>query len=144
MERIEHTGIIERIDEKHMTVRIQQISACAGCHAKSICSSADKEEKIVDIRNYIGTYRVGQWVRLTGTSSMGLQAVLLAYVLPLFLMIAAMYASQQWFFPQNEGLSALIALGSLAVYYPLLYLVRNPLQKKFVFEVSALPQMNEL
>ena len=45
---IKHTGVIERIDENTLTIRIQQVAACAACAAQRICGSADKKEKYIE------------------------------------------------------------------------------------------------
>ena len=142
METIEHRGIIEQIDGKSMNVRIVQMSACSGCHAKSLCSSADKEEKIVNIPSFTGNFVVGQDVMVTGRTSSGFKAVFIAYVMPLILMVAGMALSLYWWFPGNEGISAIVALGMPVLYYLLLCLLGKILQKHFVFYVSHLSDDN--
>ena len=46
---IEHEGIITGISESHIFVRIIQHSACAGCHAASLCTTTDQKEKIIEV-----------------------------------------------------------------------------------------------
>ena len=48
-----------------------QYSACAGCHAKSACTAADKKDKIIEVEDSSGNYQIGDAVVLTGQSSMG-------------------------------------------------------------------------
>jgi Positive regulator of sigma E activity len=136
MEAVEHTGYIESIQGNAMRVRIVQSSACSGCHASQICSSADKQEKLIDIPFFTGKYTVGQKVTLTGQASLGLKAVALAYVFPLLLMLTGLAASYLWIFPSSDGIAALIAIGITILYYISLYPFRNKLQSRFIFSVK--------
>lgn len=136
MEIVEHRGIVEKIDGKHMQVRILQESACSECHANSLCSSAGKVEKIIDINSFTGNFEHGQAVIVTGHSSTGLKAVFLAYLLPLILMVTGMVVSLEWLFPGKEGLAALISLAIPLVYYLLLYPFKNILKRSFSFNVK--------
>ena len=43
---IEHEGIITGISKSHIFVRIIQHSACAGCHAASLCTTTDQNRAI--------------------------------------------------------------------------------------------------
>ena len=135
METIEHLGVVESIHRKTLRVRIEQSAACSSCDARKICSSADKQDKWIDIPSFSGEYKVGQNVMVTGQSSLGLQAVALAYLFPLILMIAGLAISYLWLFPGNDGISALIALSVTILYYLSLYPFRKRLQSRFVFTV---------
>ena len=135
MEAIEHPGIVESIQGSTMRVRIEQSSACSGCHAQKICSSADKQDKWLDIPYFSGKYEIGQQVIVTGQSSLGLKAVALAYLFPLILMLFGLTVSFLWLFPGNNGVAALIALSVTILYYLTLYPFRKKLQSRFVFTV---------
>ena len=83
---IKHLGIVENIQGSHLSVRIVQTSACAACSAKGHCSSADSKDKIIDITDVTAaSYQVGERVMVIGETSMGMMAVVLAFVLPLVL-----------------------------------------------------------
>ena len=45
---IEHQGIITSIENDIAHVKIEQISACASCHVKSMCGASEKADKIID------------------------------------------------------------------------------------------------
>lgn len=142
MEKISHIGIVEDIKGQAVQVRIQQASACDLCHAKSICSSADTKEKIVEVRAAEGSVAVGDKVMVEGAASMGMKAVFLAYVLPLILLILVMVLCLTLIAPGNEVLAALVSLGILLPYAFLLYLLKDKLNKKFRFEIRSL--MNDI
>lgn len=142
MEKISHIGIVEDIKGQAVQVRIQQASACDLCHAKSICSSADTKEKIVEVRAAEASVAVGDKVMVEGAASMGMKAVFLAYVLPLVLLILVMVLCLTLIAPGNEVLAALVSLGILLPYAFLLYLLKDKLSKKFRFEIRSL--MNDI
>lgn len=135
MESIEHQGIIESMTDHSMRIRIEQTSACSGCQAKKMCSSADKQDKWVDVTSFSGSWEIGQMVIVAGKSSTGLKAVALAYVFPLILMMLGLVVSALWLFPGKDGIAALVALSVTFLYYLMLYPFRKILQGQFVFTV---------
>lgn len=138
-QNISHNGIVEKINGKHILVRICQTSACSSCVAKKLCNSSESKEKTIDIYCENATsYKVGEEVTIVGTIGMGMNAVLWAYVVPLLLLIVAL--SLAICFIHSEPLSALIAVGVLFIYYLALYFNRNRLSKKFSFNIKPLNQ----
>ena len=110
---IKHLGIVENIQGSHLSVRIVQTSACAACSAKGHCSSADSKDKIIDIIDTAASsYQVGEKVMVVGETSMGMMAVVLAFVLPFVLLIFSLFLLMAWI--ENELYAALL---SLAVLY---------------------------
>lgn len=135
-ESINHTGFVEKIDAGTVFVRITQQSACSGCHARSMCSASEKKDKIIEIPDRSGRYQVNEEVMICGQSSLGLQAVLLAFVIPLVLVLGAIAAGTGlgW----NETTSGLTGLLLLLPYYYILYLLREKLKRRFIFTLKKL------
>ncbi len=135
-ESINHNGIVERIEGDTVYVKIVQQSACSGCHAQSICSASEQKEKIIEITDSSGNYHVNEQVVICGTTSLGLQAVWLAFVLPLLIVLAAIIAGNinNW----NETFSGLAGLILLSAYYYVLYRLREKLKKRFTFTLKKL------
>lgn len=133
---INHTGVVEKIDSHSVFVRITQQSACSGCHAKHMCSASEQKDKLIEVPDHTGLYHLHEEVMICGKSSMGLQAVFIAFVLPLLFVIALIACGIQmnW----DESVSGLIGLSCLIPYYGVLYLLRNRLKKKFVFTLKKL------
>ncbi|MDR3140130.1 MAG: SoxR reducing system RseC family protein [Tannerellaceae bacterium] len=131
---IHHCGIVEKIAGHSVFVKIIQQSACAGCHAKLMCMAADNKEKVIEIPDSSGLYHVNEPVIVCGQSSMGMEAVFLAFVLPLLLVVSAIIfgTCNKW----NDGLSALGGLLILLPYYGILYLTRDKLKKRFIFTLT--------
>lgn len=128
---IEHQGIIVSIDNNIAHVRIEQTSACASCHVKSMCGASEKAEKIIDAHIVDNTLKTGDQVTIIGQKSLGIQAILLAYVLPFVVIVAALFIVN--IFTTNEVIMGTCALASLIPYFAVLRLMRNKIQTKFQF-----------
>lgn len=78
---------------------------------------------------------LGQTVVVEGSVDQGLKAVLLAYALPLVLMVVVLFGVTRL---SNEDAGGLCALLFLGIYYGILYLFRNRLDRKFRFVVKVI------
>ena len=133
-ELIRHEGIVESIGADSLTVRILQASACSSCEARKLCRSSESKEKLVEVKGHYPTLRVGESVTLCGSVRGGLRASVLAYVIPLILMLVALFfGTNLW----GEKAGALAALLALALYYVVLFLLRDRLGKEFEFIVHG-------
>ena len=136
-ESINHNGRIEKIEGDTIFVRIIQQSACSGCHAKGMCSASDQKEKVIEVNDpNSDRFHINEEVTLCGQSSLGLQAVLLAFVLPLIIVVAAIVSGNylQW----DETTSGLTGLLLLVPYYCILYFSREKLKRNFIFTLKKL------
>lgn len=131
---IEHSGIINQIKGNSIQVSIIQLSACSGCHAKSACSAADMDEKIIEVESSDSNLKVGDSVTLLGQSSMGFLAVLLAFVIPFLLILISLFILR--FYTSNELLSGIISLITLIPYYIILSLFNKKLKTKLQFYIK--------
>lgn len=128
---IEHQGVIISIDGKVVHVKIEQTSACASCHVKSVCGASEKSEKIVDANIMDASLKIGDQVTVIGQKSLGIQAILLAYVLPFIVIVSMLFIVN--IFTTNELVIGTCALASLIPYFAILRLMRNKIQAKFQF-----------
>ena len=135
-EKIEHSGFIAHIEGKNIQVQIVQQSACSSCHAKGACSASDMEDKLIDVESSDASLRVGDAVLLIGASSTGLQAVLLAFVIPFLLILIALFVLRS--ITSNEAVSGTVALSLLIPYYILLSFFNKKLKSKFRFEIEKI------
>lgn len=135
-ESIEHNGVVDRIEGNVVFVRIVQQSACSGCHAQSMCSASDSKEKIIEVVDNSGQFKIGEGVKICGQSSLGLQAVVLAFVIPLVLVVLAIAVGTglQW----KDTISGLCGLLLLLPYYIMLYVLRDRLKRRFIFTLKKL------
>ena len=135
-ESINHNGVIEKVDGDTVYVKIIQQSACSGCHAKSMCAASESKEKIIEVSDNSGRFHKNEEVLLCGQSSLGMQAVLLAFVLPLIVVVMTIVigTSMQW----EETTSGLTGLLLLVPYYCILYFLRDKLKRRFIFTLKKL------
>ena len=134
---IKHLGIVENIQGSHLSVRIVQTSACAACSVKGHCSSADSKDKIIDIIDTAAaSYQVGENVMVVGETSMGMQAVALAFIIPFVLLIFTLFLFMALI--ENELYAALLSLAVLVPYYYILWLNKTRLKQKFSFNIKPI------
>lgn len=136
MEKIAtHPGIVTAVSENHVTVQMQVISACAACEAHGRCGFAEKKDKSVEVdtRDW-RQYQPGDRVTVVIRSGRGLQAVLIAYVMPAIVLLAAFALFCSLHF--SEPMVALLTLLVVAAYGLVLYAVRDRLQRRFTFLIE--------
>lgn len=130
-----HPGIIESIHDDKVSVRILSQSACSACHAKSACTMADIQEKIIEVSpDPDKHWKPGEQVMVSMEESLGKKAVILGYVLPLIVLLGSIVLFLSLL--KNEGVAALISIFMLAPYYLGLYFFRKKLHKEFSFRIQ--------
>lgn len=135
---IKHLGIVENINGSRLKVKIVQSSACSACSVKGHCSASETKEKIIDVYNKNNVpCQVGKRVMIVGTTSMGMKAVLLAFVLPFIVLLLALIISLK-LTGGDEAVSALVSLGTLVPYYLIIYICRNRLSRSFMFILESI------
>ena len=169
---IKHDGIIIALNEDGTAlVRIVQTSACAACKAKAMCASAESAEKEMTVQlvqsgskaqsavqdgsklssektttlNNVEQYKLGDTVEVMVQQKMGWKAVVLAYLLPFFVMLAVMFIGNGLLAmgdgatgllgdeAKREAVLGTVALCAMAVYYLVLGMFKDKLQKEFSF-----------
>ena len=173
---IKHDGIIIALNEDGTAlVRIVQTSACAACKAKAMCASAESAEKEMTVvllnqeprtKNQdasattdqtkvtslgsllltLEAYKVGDTVEVMVQQKMGWKAVVLAYLLPFFVMLAVMFIGNGLLAmgdgeigllgdeAKREAVLGTVALCAMALYYLVLGMFKDKLQKEFSFK----------
>ena len=144
---IKHDGIIIALNEDGTAlVRIVQTSACAACKAKAMCASAESAEKEMTVV-LLGDeqWAVGNEVEVMVQQKMGWKAVVLAYLLPFFVMLAVMFVGYGLLAmgdgatgllgdeAKREAVLGTVALCAMALYYLVLGIFKDKLQKEFSF-----------
>ena len=144
---IKHDGIIIALNgDGTALVRIVQTSACAACKAKAMCASAESAEKEMTVV-LLGDEQwvVGNEVEVMVQQKMGWKAVMLAYLLPFFVMLAVMFIGNGLLAmgdgaigllgdeAKREAVLGTVALCAMALYYLVLGMFKDKLQKEFSF-----------
>lgn len=137
--RIVHEGKIVEMDNQNISVEIVNKSACASCHAKGVCGASDEQVRIIVIPQSLETatagFQVGDTVKLVLSAAVGMKGAILAYGVPLAVLVAAILIlsalglAQLWV--------GLISLAAVALYYIIFAIFRDKLDKEFVFSIET-------
>lgn len=132
---ITHRGRIADITPEVTTVDIISESACAACHARSLCSLSESKSKTITVptRGW-DNFQPGDEVDVVLKATMGYKAVWLAYVIPLFVLLAVLLCLLK--LGKDELLSGLVAIGAVGVYYLVIWLMRGRLQNEYIFNIK--------
>ena len=131
-----HTGKVVSMTPKTTTVQIVSQSACSECHAAGLCGLSEYTEKAVEVpTSPSATYGVGDEVQVVLKASMGFKAVWIAYFLPLVVLLAITLGLIALGVP--EVVSGLAGLGAVALYYLVVWLLRDRLRNEYVFTIQA-------
>ena len=134
---IQHKGTIVHLEKNIAEITLQQTSACASCHAKGMCLSTDKQErKIFASINNPNDYFEGEEVNVSLKTQHGYKAVLLAYVIPVLIIVLSIVIFDQYHI--KEWLSVLIALALLALYFIILKIFSVKITQSIEFQVEKI------
>lgn len=135
-EQIAHPGKVTAVSAETVTVSFTSRSACASCHAASLCTLSDVKDKTAEVPNLYGTrYQVGDEVEVVLGAEMGLKASMIAYALPVLVLLGTVLCLG--FFGVSELWSGLAGIGSVALYYLILKcFFRGSIAKKYVFHLK--------
>lgn len=135
-EEVNHKGKVIKMTPQLTTVAILQHGACSACHAAGLCGMADIAEKAVEVpTDPYASYGVGDEVEVVLKASMGMKAVWLAYFIPLLVLLAVILGLIG--LGVAEVPAGLGGIGAVAVYYLLLYLLRDKLKNEYVFTIKG-------
>lgn len=135
---ITHEGVVTSVNGQYVTVRFVQHSACAGCHAKALCSggTSESEERVVVAKSYGVSYEPNDVVRIIVGSRLAWSAVVIAFLVPLVLMLACLFVVVN--VTGNEVLGCLVTLALLGVYFLGVWLMRDRLEHNVEFTIERL------
>ena len=132
--KVTHEGIIEAIDNRHISVRIIQQTACASCKIAAHCNASDTKVKIVDVYADSSHLTVGQKIVVSTSGSAVKNALLIGFLFPLFMIVFLIVFSKV--LGKTDDIAALLALGSLIPYYIIVWLFRNKIAQKITFHID--------
>jgi len=137
IDRIEHEGVIIGIDSDFISVEILSQSACSSCNAKSMCSMSEVKAKIIQVENRgFNLYEKGERVNVLLKRSLGFRALWISYLIPLIILLVLLMVLST--VSVNELSMGLSVLAIIALYYFVVYLLRDKIKKDFIFTVEKL------
>ena len=131
--KIQHEGIVQSVYADKIIVRIEQLSACSGCHAQQACSVSDKKDKLIEVFENSGKFSINEKVLVEGKTSSGLLAVLYAFVIPLVFLFCVLFLAKDRL---SEIQLVWLSLGTIILYYAGIFIFRNKVKKRFVFQIK--------
>jgi len=135
-QQISHIGKVTAVGDGEVSVLIERGDACAHCESKKSCGKMmGKNEQTIRVKDKnFQNYSVDETVMVSINSSMGMKAVLLAYVLPLLILMLSLAVGYNRF--SSELLQVVAALTPTVLYYIVLYRFRHKIEQNFTFFVS--------
>ena len=132
---ITHQARVIEMTPDYTTVEILVNSACSECHAKGLCGMSEVQEKVISLpTDPYATYNVGDQVQLCTKMSMGMKAVWISYVIPLIILMILILSLSAVF--DSEVVTGLASVGGVALYYLVIWLLRDRLNNEFVFYIK--------
>lgn len=133
---ISHEGRVVEITPEYISVEFINKSACATCHAKSVCMASDESIKVIQVDNTLeyALYEVGDEVEILLKRSLGFKAVWISYVIPLIILIVLLLSLS--LFIANELIIGASIVVAMAIYYLVIYLCRDKIAKNFIFVIE--------
>ena len=127
-------GVVREIYNDYLLVEVVLQSACDGCHAKGFCLSSQGQGELmkVHIQEPATSFQIGEKVTVYAAAKLEKKAVLLAYLLPLIILISTLLITYQ--ITQHELIAALAALIFIAIYYIVIWSInkRGGIDRQFV------------
>lgn len=135
MEKIVKDGIVTSVGSDTVNVKIQSCSACHQCAAKGFCGLSETQEREISVATPDAkAYKIGEEVLIGLNGSLGFKAVFYCYAVPLFLLVAAIVLCR--ILGLSEFSSGICGIFVLIPYYLGVFLLKNKLKSKFLFEIS--------
>ena len=132
--KVSHEGIVTNIKGDDVEIKILSKSACVSCNIKTACNMSEMQEKIITIAAPKNKeLSIGQEVKVSIALGQANKAVIFAYVIPSIILISMIFILN--FFKIDEGINALISIGTLVPYYLILFLFKDKIKRNFEYEI---------
>ena len=133
--RIEHQGVVESVGSDCVRVSIVQVAACSECKMKSMCTSAESKDKVIEVRGRYEGLNVGDAVMVCGSLGMGKKAVRYAFTIPTVLLLVVGFVCLG-ILNLSEGVVLLLMLLCMVVYFTAMYAMRDRVEREFRFWIE--------
>lgn len=135
---IRQNATVIRVTDAEIEVEVCRPEACAACKAKSVCSEGGSTgegggRKMTLINDGQG-YVVGEQVMLVMRRSSGFKAVVIAYLVPVFVVVGTLLALQAA--GVRDTVAALLTLGVLCLYFLVIRLLRGKINRGLTIEIE--------
>lgn len=135
---IKHKGEVIGIEGDRIEVKMTVESACTACRVKSVCGMDESEDRIVSVKDAAlsGMLSIGEKVMVSISEGVGMKAVMYSYILPFLVLVSVLVIASV--VQESEGVAAIMALAACAIYYIVLYVFRNKIEKEIIFKIDKI------
>ncbi len=136
-ETIEHKAIVREISGDKVILQVKvDTPACKTCKVKNSCAVAKMNNKFIEVKNDQSMeLKPNEEIEIYYDEQLGLKAVFIGYILPFIVLILVLAICILE--GLSEGLSGLIALGAMVLYYFSLYFFKKRLNRVFSFKIKS-------
>lgn len=134
-------GRITAVYPDKVVVSFVQSSACSGCHAASACTMLDRKKREVTVYHPTELFEVGDSVEVKVQNRVGVKAILLSFVVPLFILLLVAVLCVN-ILGLKEGIAILLSFVSLGLYYLILSLFTSHLREKLSISLHKISKSN--
>lgn len=137
MGEIRRQGTVVQVTDKEIVVEVCRESACSACSARVVCSGGGSGEssghRMTLIDDGMGR-QVGDRVVVLVSESRAALAVVLAYLVPVFVIIGLLLVFRE--VGVSESVSGMLVLVVLAVYFLLLRVLDKQIAEKLTITIE--------
>ncbi|OGJ93922.1 MAG: hypothetical protein A2248_06780 [Candidatus Raymondbacteria bacterium RIFOXYA2_FULL_49_16] len=130
-------GVVSEIHPDHYVITVIRHSACSTCSTKGACAESEQKPLQVHVgRSGSDRYEKGECVDMHMGASKLISATFLAYILPLMLMLLALFLSGIFISGVSDGVRSVWAFLGLAAGFVLLRILHPLMRKRRSFEIT--------
>ncbi|MEQ9301807.1 MAG: SoxR reducing system RseC family protein [Cyclobacteriaceae bacterium] len=129
-----HSGFVSEVANGRVKVSLFRPEACGGCQMKDYCGGDNDERQEFEVA--ANGYQVGDEVQLLMSTSTGLRAVLVAYLVPFAVLLLSLIAGLEMGLTEAEA--ALVSLSTTGLYYILLKMMSGSIKNHFSINIQKL------
>ena len=134
---IKHTALVEGRAGDVLTLSMVVCGACNTCGARTLCNLDEGQLRILTVEvPDAQAFEVGERVELCISRTMSVKAVFLAYIIPFLIGFSLLFVLLQ--VGCSDVVAGLSSLGSLVVYYIVLYAMRRRIEHGITFTVHKI------
>lgn len=130
---ITHDGQVVEVLGDRYKIRIITRSSCASCNLRGVCNPSDQAEKIIDAFSN-KALKVHDKVIVELEERLGWKALFYGMLIPFVIMVTVLFTLSANM--KSELFPALISLASLIPYYLIIHLLKDRIEKEFVFNAK--------
>jgi sigma-E factor negative regulatory protein RseC len=130
------TGVVQKIEGDNVYVLMHIHSACAACHAKSVCIPLQTKNELLKIKNSTNTvFSEGEKVLVEIEQKHGGKALRIGYLYPFIIFIILIILVHR--ITAHELIAAFSSFAGITLYYFFLYLFnkKKKIDRQFVFYI---------